>query len=454
MPFAFRLSTTSHVAFQDSVSSESHPSLPAAATTARAVVRSTLKRHKRLPTPSQAAHLPDILAALLAYIPHLSAIEARFAGRSTTEEVIQLSSTGGFEVEWRPYLTSSVPGREPPRVKVQGFDCEILFTLLTLGETYYLLGRAQLLNLYDALTPTTEQRTAAIAGAMKHFLDAHGVFAFAHMRATNLQRQINIVDISASTLGALAAVSLAEATLIAVLKDDPYPGAVAQDRNKNDKDWMIMAPSIPKVRAHLFARLCLAAGDHAGRARAMLGSSNKAGDSLVRYCEDLRRTCRGKACRFFGIDGELAGVTGEAIAWLNGARKELGFSGGGKGDETGGRGLLRLKKDWAEWREDRKVEKGADWGSDAGRFEEGRVVDMLLNKWNKMNDTVHTSTTDSRASSLLIKPSGECAGCSIIGTTARQHAIWPRISQSKAVVATSSRCPHAFTDVGPSRSCS
>lgn len=190
---------------------------------------------------------------------------------------------------------------------------------------------------------------------------------------------------------------MAEATLLAVLKDDPYPAAVAQDRNQNDKEWMIKAPEIPKVRAHLFARLCLAAAEHAGNALSLLstnsGIKGKIDADLLKYVEDLRRTGRGKACRFFGIDAELGGQTGTGIAWLQAGLRELGLE--SKDEGKRGFSLGKFKKEWAEKREDRRVEKGADWGADAGRLEEGRVLEMLGRKWNKMNDTVsHTPSRD------------------------------------------------------------
>jgi hypothetical protein len=50
--------------------------------------------------------------------------------------------------------------------------------------------------------------------------------------------------------------------------------------------------------------------------------------------------------------------------------------------------LGRFKKEWTEKREDKKIEKGTAWGSDAGKLEEGRVLEMLSVKWNKMNDMV------------------------------------------------------------------
>ena len=183
---------------------------------------------------------------------------------------------------------------------------------------------------------------------------------------------------------------MAEATLLAVLKDDPYPAAVAQDRNKNDKEWMIKAPELPKVRAHLFARLCLAAAEHASNALSLLrinSGSSKITADLVTYVANLRKTASGKAYRFCGIDAELGGQTGTGIAWLQAAMHELGTL---PKEEAGKKGLSlgRLKKEWIEKREDKKIEKGAAWGSDAGKFEECRVLEMLDKKWGKMNDTV------------------------------------------------------------------
>jgi hypothetical protein len=114
--------------------------------------------------------------------------------------------------------------------------------------------------------------------------------------------------------------------------------------------------------------------------------------ALLGYVDDLRRTGRGKACRFFGIDAEIGGKTGEGIAWLHAGMHELGFK---AGEESGKKGLSlgRLKKGWEEKREDRRVEKGSHWGADAGRAEEQRVLEMLKKKWGKMNDTVGFQST-------------------------------------------------------------
>lgn len=129
------------------------------------------------------------------------------------------------------------------------------------------------------------------------------------------------------------------------------------------------------------------------------GGDNGSNARLLKYIHDLRRTARAKAYRLFGIDAELGGEQGQAIAWLRVAKRELGSgiiviggsSDGGQGVGCGMKvkgGFAKLKKEWTERREDKRIEKGEGWGGDAGRFEEGRIVDMLEKKWNKINDMV------------------------------------------------------------------
>lgn len=73
---------------------------------------------------------------------------------------------------------------------------------------------------------------------------------------------------------------------------------------------------------------------------------------------------------------------------LNGGLGELGIEVKDEAGKKKGFGLSRLKKEWSEKREDRRVEKEAAWGIDAGRAEEGRVIEMLSVKWNRDNDMV------------------------------------------------------------------
>lgn len=393
MPYQFVLPTTSSVSFQSCISSSSHSSLPFTATTCRGILRHALKKHKRLATQAQPTHLNSVLSALSGYLPYLFALDAALSDRAIQEEEIDAALQKEIVVEWRSCIALPLPGREPPRTKGNGLDFELCCVLSTCGYIHTLLARSQLHMLYGAIPPTPDQRASILSAATKHLLDANSIHAYLTDRSGENAIPGPLPETSPSAQGALAKVALAEATLLAVLKDDPWPGVVAQDRNKNDKEWMIKPPEIPKVRTHLFARLCLAAADHAETAESMLSSEVarrkwQIDVALIKYISDLKRTSRAKACRFFGIDADMGGETGKGIAWLNAGEGELGFS---KPQVEGSKmqGLAKFKKDWTEKREDRKIEKGGDWGSDAGRFEEARIIDVLKKKWNKMNDTVH-----------------------------------------------------------------
>ena len=393
MPFHFTLPTTSSFSFSSSFTSESHPSLSLNASTHRGVVRDALKKYKRLPPSSQTPNLPSIISNINAYLPYAFAIDAGLSRAPLQGEEINVVLTSTPAIEWRPTISgNTVPGREAPRIKIQSLEYDIFFTLSTLGYAYTLRARAALHPLYvTSGTPMSPQeRTTAITTATKHLLDAASVHDYLARRAEALATAPPCVDIAQSTVRAMASLALAEATLLAVLKDDPYPAIVAQDRNDNDREWMYKAPEIPKVRAHLFARLCLAAADHAAQASSLCQSAGgrgaaKLNDDLLRYLEDFRKTSRAKACRFFGIDAELSGQTGNALGWLRCGLQELGIE---PKEAKKGLSLSRMKKDWSEKREDRKVEKGTNWGSDAGKLEETRAIEMLETKWTKVNDTV------------------------------------------------------------------
>jgi hypothetical protein len=352
-----------------------------------------------------------VLNALNGYLPYLFALDAGLSNGSVGGEEVDAVLIREVEGSWRATLSSRAVGkRDAQRIRVKSLEGELGFVLTTLGYTYSLLARAQLRPLYErAGAPLdVEQRKVAISAAMGFLLQAHSVHNYLLQRASsqaqNESAKSQIADISPPVYSALASMALAEATLITVLKDDPYPSAVADERNPNNKDWMFKSVDMPKVRAHLFARLCLAAAEHAGRGLAAVRNTKAVDERLVGYLEDLRATARAKAMRFFGIDAEASGKTGEGIAWLRGARRELGFL-----EEEGlrSRGLNKLKNSWKEKREDRKVEKGdAEWGSDAGRFEEGRVLEMLKIKWERMNDTVSVQVVPSFDILISNMPSG------------------------------------------------
>lgn len=440
MPYTFSLPTTSDISYTHFFQSSTHPSLPVTASTHRAAVQSVLKAHKRLPIPSRAAHLPKVLSALEEYLPYLLTLDAGLAGQKINGEEVDITLHKEVVVEWRtPALTAAmIPGREATRPKGRGLDYEICFVLSTLAYIFTLLAHSQLRALYAPTTPTQELRTGIITKSTRYLLQANSIHAYLTSRANEISSSSTISVASAAmetsplAQEALAELAMAEATILAVLKDDPYPAIVAQDRNSHDTEWKFKAPEIPRIRAPIFARLCLAAAAHAAKAELLLSSFRSSsttrqkmvmirrqasGDDgsakLLKYIHDLGLTARAKAYRFFGIVADLGGEQGQGIAWLRAAKRELGFGslivggsgdgsqgGGGSSRSSGGGGssgmkvkggFAKFKKDWTERREDKRIEKGEGWGGDAGRLEEGRIVDMLEKKWNKINDIVSCS---------------------------------------------------------------
>ncbi|KAB8231979.1 hypothetical protein BDV23DRAFT_190166 [Aspergillus alliaceus] len=426
MVYAFALPTTSHLSFQTHLSSTTHPSLPQAASTARHALRTTLKKHKRLPRgPQQEAHLTTLLTTLTNYLPYLTAISN---GLGTTPDEISITLHAELEPEWRATLSSKTTAR----IRGRGLDFEIAFVLTTLAYILSNLAHSTVIRtLYAPTTPTPEQRTAAMTTATKHLLQASAVHSllatspsFAHVaRAVSAPAAV-IPDLDPAAQAAQASLALAEATLLAVLKDDSYVAACIQARNPNDKEWMVRAPEIPKVRAHLFARLCIRAAEYAEQAGAGLGAVGAHGkggieEELVKYVWVLSRVARARACRFFGVDAELAGKIGEGISWLRAAKGALGVRSavGEKENVSKSRGFSRLKQEWMERREERRMEKDAGSrdrsekgelgpGDNAGREEEGRVIEMLEMKWQRMNDTINTQLIPPSADLIANLPSG------------------------------------------------
>lgn len=397
MPFPFSLPTTSAVQLESFYSCASHPSFLLKATTYRSVVRTTLKKHKRLPPQQQESNLYRVKDSLEAYLPYLVVLLGSCHGSGGYG--IELSATRELETQWRSTLSPTVAGRELPRVRVKGLQAEYLFVLQTLAYTHTLLSRSSLLAIHRSTALTPEQRTAHIATATRHLLAAQSLHSLANSVPSPPSSPL---DIQIPTSSALSSIALAEATLLIVSKDDPYTTAVAKLRDTTSKDWMISSPTIPKVRAHLFARLCLAAADHATQASSQL--PNSVSSQLTRYTDDLRRTARARAVRFLGVDADLAGETGMGIAYLRAGKQELGLSrgdssaeedGGKKRSGGGGGGFRALKHSFSERKEDARIKdkNGDGWGLDAGRFEEGRVLVWLEEAWVKSNDTVRFSSS-------------------------------------------------------------
>lgn len=440
MPPSFKLPTTASLAFENFFSSDTHPSLPSTASSTRHLFRFTLKKHKRITDTAKPAHLPQVLLTLNAYLPYLLALDDGLSGKPVADEEVTIVLAKEIETEWRSVLSNTPLGRpvEAPRIRLRSLEYEILFTLSTLATIHVLSARETLHVLFVTHTtpPTAEARTTAITAAVKSLLTAHSIHTYLAHRATSAPiTPPPCPDVSSSTFSALAALDIAEATLVTVAKDDPYTAAVAQERNKQDNEWMYKAPTISPVRALLFARLCVAASEHAARASGLLSSVPGMTQSLIRYAEDLRGTARAKACRFLGIDAEMVGDVAKGIAWLRAAKKELGIV--GVDEEVSrkkrfGSGLRELKKEWQEKREDKKVARGAgdqSWGGDAGRFEESRVVEGLCGKWEKLNDVVSSSCLLCIVQLINVRDTDEHTNHPALCLPASTTSLWPRILQ-------------------------
>lgn len=418
MPFPFVLSTTSHLSFQQIFTSSTHPSLPSAATSHRNLLRSTLKQHKRLSPGDQAANLNEVLSALTTYLKYICTLDVALSGAAiNNQEDVDLALVQEITVEWRPTLSSAaIPGRDSDRVRGQGLDYELYFVHQTYAVVQNLLARQALLGLYATTIPSADQRLVLIQTALRHLKTAYSIHTFLVQRSNSGDGPPELptaaTDVSFNVQTALQRLSQAEFNLYSAFKDDPYPAILVQSRNELDREWMIKAPEIPKTRAQILTRLCVAAAEHAGGASAALRAEGKrVSKDLVEYVDDLKRTARARACRFQAIDADARGEPGTGIAWLHAGLNELGAEitttkdGAGSSSKPGG--LSKLKASWNERREDRRIEKGSSrWGSDAGKAEELRILEYLQRKFVKSNDTVHFQKVPAYKSLVGGLPSG------------------------------------------------
>ncbi|KIX05231.1 uncharacterized protein Z518_06103 [Rhinocladiella mackenziei CBS 650.93] len=412
MPFPFVISTTSNISFQSSLASSTHPSLPSSATSQRAILRAALKSHKRLSPSDQANNLLALASAIQNYLRYLLTLDLALSGKPIAGEEVDITLAKEPEIEWRPTLSSSpIPGRENERVKGKGLDYEIFFVHHTLALVQNLIARHSLLGLYASVNPTAEQRTALIQNATKALKTAYSIHSYLLLRTNSSSEgpptfPPSAVDVSMAVQSALQHLTHAEFNLLCVLKDDPYPAVLIQSRNKDDREWMIKAPQIPRVRAQVLTRLCIGAADHASVAAVALKSEGaKVSKDLLEYCDGIRRAARAKACRFQALDEDFSGFTGKGIAWLRAAMNELGLEVGKDGSKSSGMG--KLKVSWMERREDKRIEKGsANWGLDGGKLEEGRIVEYLDQKMNKENDTINVQLIPEWKPLLAMLPSG------------------------------------------------
>ena len=389
MSFPFLLPTTSILNYTLFLRSDTHPSLIVNATTLRSLLRNVLKRHRRLSVKDQAQNLQNVTSALEEYIPYLLTIDSGLSGKTVSDEFVSIILEKEIEVEWRPSIAAS----DSKRTKGRGLDFELSFTLNACAYVDSAQARAALHIFHTLPASASNERKDLIKQATERFIHSASLHQYLAGRNADLQFPPGAVDLQSASQTALSCLALAEATLLSILLHDPYPSIVVQERDTSDKEWMYKAPDIPKVRAALFARLAIRAAEHSEKALALFNDVQIRGRSvdglLLKYISNLQAVSKARGCRFFGIEAEIGGQVGEGIAWLMAGKKLLGYK---VNESEGGKvkAIDKMKIGWAQKREDKRIEKGADWGTDAGRLEETRVIDMLLKKWNKTNDLVRT----------------------------------------------------------------
>ncbi|KAI5809948.1 hypothetical protein DFH27DRAFT_508858 [Peziza echinospora] len=335
MPFPFTLSTTSTASFANHYTSAAYPSLPLACSTHRGILRDALKAYKRVPASAQGAHIKHITAVTseyLSYLLHL--IDAVRTGDATPIPGAPVLSTS-----WRPTLAaSSTFGglRQQARKAGEGLQYELFWVLLTLACSHTIQARALLMefltvppsssgNPVDSQSSSSSSSSALLPQATKHLLTSASIFSYMltltppHSSSPTTTTSLPI-DISPPLLSALSLTSLSSATLLAVLKSDPYPTYLALSTSATSKEYLYSAPAPPTgVKALLFSRLCIAASEHAAKAQGAISGIVREGkvcDEYIRYLDELRRVGRARGCRFLGLDAEAQSRLGEGLGWM------------------------------------------------------------------------------------------------------------------------------------------
>ncbi|KAF8429007.1 hypothetical protein EV426DRAFT_583266 [Tirmania nivea] len=340
MPFHFTLPTTSTVSFSQHYTSPSYPSLPLSCTTHRGILRDSLKAHKRLSPLAQGANIKHIINVTTEYISYLQFLqEALKSG-----DVSLIPTTPEIETEWRPTLSSSTRFgiTQSERRKGKGLEYEVFWAYSTLAYAHTIQARALLM---EFLSPTTSSPDSAasplLPQATNHVLTSAQIFQYLltltpPIATAGVEKNSIPVNICEPMLSSLASISLASATLLAVLRTDPYPTYLAitglpGSKKNNDiysKEYLYSPPPPPTgVKAMLYSRLCIAASEHAVRAQGVISNLIRTGainEEYVRYLEDLKRVAKARGCRFLGVDAEAQGRLGEGLGWIQLGKEFLG----------------------------------------------------------------------------------------------------------------------------------
>ena len=429
MPFPFTLPTVSPVSFSTHYISLAYPSLPLACSTHRGILRDSLKSHKRLPAPAQGANIKHIISVTTEYLSYLQFLyKALQLG-----DVSPIPTAPEIGTAWTPTLASTTRFGVPSsreRARGRGLEYEIFWAYSTLAYAHSIQARVLLIGFLSppssSPSPETSSTSQLLPQAINHVLTSASIFNYLlslpppkNWQPGNEKNTLSLPhNISQPMLSSLASISLASATLLAVLKTDPYPTylAITSNTRKNDndhaysKEYLYNPPNPPKgVKALLFSRLCVAASEHATKAQGAISDIIRAGtvnEDYVRYIDELRRAAKARGCRFLGVDAEAQGRLGEGIAWIKLARETLTGSVSASSSSTGeqeGKG----KKTLASRMEKLRLSKSppsplstfsshtAASGNGGGLplhldpctvYSELQVIESLDAKWTKMND--------------------------------------------------------------------
>ena len=77
---------------------------------------------------SQLSHLQTVQIVIEQYLPYLLALCAATEGRDVDGERAIVQNVQPFVVEWRTTISSTIAGKEAPRVRINGIYGELAFT--------------------------------------------------------------------------------------------------------------------------------------------------------------------------------------------------------------------------------------------------------------------------------------------------------------------------------------
>lgn len=345
MPFPFTLPTTSTVSFSQHYTSSTYPSLPLSCTTYRGILRDSLKAHKRLPPSAQGANIKHIISVTIEYISYLQFLQEAIK----TGDASPLAGAPEIETAWRPTLSSSARFgiTSGERRKGKGLDYELFWAYSTLAYAHTIHARALLMDFFTPSNASSDSSASPLLPqAMEHVLNSASIFNYIltlppPKSGTGEEKNAIPVNICEPMLSSLASISIASATLLAVLKTDPYPTylaitAIPGSKKNNDiysKEYLYSPPAPPTgVKAMLYSRLCIAASEHAARAQGVISGLVRAGmvnEEYSNYLDELKRVAKARGCRFLGVDAEAQGKPGglgEGIGWIKLAKEILAGS--------------------------------------------------------------------------------------------------------------------------------